>query len=83
MHINELSSEFSSLAKVAAQVDGAKTLEQRKAVCNLVWGLPFEAANEIETDPGELLARAETIQAPYPAAIEFHNNGRRRAKQSP
>jgi len=32
MHINELASEFSSLAKVAAQVDGAKTLEQRKAV---------------------------------------------------
>ncbi len=70
MHINELASEISSLAKVAAQVDGAKTLEQRKAVCNLTWGLPFEAANEIETDPGELLARAINLQAPYPAAID-------------
>ena len=75
MHINELASEFSALAKVAAQVDGAKTLEQSKAVCNLVWGLPFEAANEIETDPGELLARAETIQAPYPAVIDFITMG--------
>jgi len=75
MHINELSSEFSSLAKVAAQVDGAKTLEQRKAVQNLTWGLAFEAANEIETDPGELLARAETIQAPYPAALDFITMG--------
>ena len=71
MHLNELGSPFSSLAKVAAQVDAAKSLEQRKAVQNLCWGLPFEAANEIENEPGELMARAIEIRAPYPAAVDF------------
>ncbi len=70
MHINELASEFSSLAKVAAQVDDAKSLEERKSVANLVWGLPFEASSEVENDAGELASRAEPIASPYPKAIE-------------
>ncbi len=75
MHINELASEFSSLQKVAAQVDSAKSLEERKSVCNLVWGLPFEATSEVENDAGELSSRAEPIIAPYDKRIDHVTAG--------
>lgn len=71
IHANELCSEFSSLAKVAAQVDSAKSLEQKKSVKNLCWGLPFEASSEVENDPSALMAMAEPIQAPYEKTIDF------------
>jgi phage terminase large subunit GpA-like protein len=66
---NELASEFSSLARVAQAVDGADTLDKRRVLENLTWGLPFTETAEISLQPGDLQAKAEPIQEPYPAAI--------------
>jgi phage terminase large subunit GpA-like protein len=66
---NELASEFSSLARVAAAVDGADTLNKRRVLENLTWGLPFSETSEISLQPGDLQARAEPTQEPYSAAI--------------
>jgi phage terminase large subunit GpA-like protein len=71
IHANELCGEFSSLTKVAAQVDSAKSLEQKKTVVNLCWGLPFEASSEVENNASELQSRAEPIEAPYDSAFDF------------
>ncbi|WP_424362981.1 terminase gpA endonuclease subunit [Methylocystis parvus] len=67
----ELASPFSSIERVAQTVAGATTLESRKAVQNLVWGVPFESTAEIENDASTLTARAEPIEAPYDRRIDF------------
>ncbi len=71
IHANELCSEFSSLAKVAAQVDSAKSIEQKKTVQNLSWGMPFEASSEVENDPTDLMSRAVPISEPYDKLLDF------------
>ncbi len=71
IHANELCSEFSSLERVAAQVDAATSLEDRKAVQNLVWGLPFESNVEAEVQSSNLQSRAMNIEAPYDPQIDF------------
>ena len=72
-HANELGSEFSSIERVARAVDSAKTTEQKKAVENLVFGLPYESSAALEATADVLAAKAEPLSSPYPReTVCFH-----------
>ena len=70
-HANSLISEMESLASIAANIDAAKTPDQRRVLTNTTFGEPFESLSEIELQPSELQARAIPLAAPYPKAIDF------------
>lgn len=67
----EGNSEFSSLQRIAAQIDAAKTIEQKRTLQNLCFGRPYETAADIEVSPDDLMSRAVPLAAPYDKSFAF------------
>lgn len=70
-HLDEVSSLFSSMERVAVQWDEAKTPEQRQSFMNVVLARVFDASMEVELSATELQARSEPIAAPFDKGIAF------------
>lgn len=70
VQLAELDSEFSSIAKVAALIDGAKNLEAQRTLQCLCAGLPWEARKAVALEVGDIMSRSIEIKEPLPKEIE-------------
>jgi phage terminase large subunit GpA-like protein len=74
-HLNELASEFSTLASVAQSRDAAKTPEQKQAFYNTTLAEVYDAGTEIDLSPSELQQRSTNYGPPYPSVLQFVTAG--------
>jgi phage terminase large subunit GpA-like protein len=74
-HLNELASKFSTLKKVAADFEAAKTPEERQAFYNTSLARVYDAGTEVELSSSDLQQRAEPLTPPYSANVAFVTAG--------
>ncbi len=68
-HLDELSSQFSTMAAVAQQFEAAKTPEQKQAFYNTTLARVYDAAAEAVVSSFELQEQAIAIKPPYSSDI--------------